>query len=479
MAIKNFREYLNNYKQQRTIRYLKNISPEKIEKISETAVVESFHRLVSISAAYRDFLQKNNIKPDKIRNISDFTNEVPILNKDNFFRSYSVDKMLGENLSNLKLTMSSSGYSGTFAFGFSSQRSLNKNKIGIDTTLNYWFDISHKRTFLINCMPMGVHVDTSLPIAETSVRSDVALELLKNLSRFYDQTIIVGDPYFLKKLIEEGCAEGIKWKSLNISLITGQDWLPESLRTYLLQLIDLDPETEEERGFYATMGMTELGLNVFHESKTTVRLRRTVLKNPELKARLSPDPMKACPNFFHYYPFRTYIETIKNGGRKELLFSVTDARSLLPLIRYSTGDAGNILKFSDLELLLSKDYPGLVPDLKLPLGLMYGRSKNLLRYDDHEMYLEDVREGLFSDREVASSVTGLIRLAYEKDIPQVDVQLNKNFHKNKNLEERIRRAIHSYLPVEIYVNTLSYFEFPGGTELSYERKLSIPPLTGN
>ena len=476
MAVKFLNEYFSNYRQQKAIHYLKSSSPEKIEKLSESGLIESFHNLVSISPAYRDILQKHNIKSEKIRHISDLRTVVPILNKDNFFQHYTIDQMLGENLGDIKLAMASSGYSGTFAFGFLSQENLNKSKYGIDTTLEYWFKISQKRTFLINCMPMGLHADTTLPIAETSVRSDVALAIIKNISKVYEQTIIAGDPYFLKKLIEEGCSDGIDWKKLNISFVTGQDWLPESLRTYLLELIDLDAETEKERGFFATMGMTELGLNVFHESRSTVKLRRTVLKDHSLKALLSPGTMKTCPIFFHYYPFRTFIETIDLNGREEFLFSITDPRSMLPLIRYSTGDAGRIIKYRDMQSLLAKKYPELIPDLKLPLGMMFGRLKNQLKYEDHDIYLEDIREGLFSEKDVASCVTGLIRLIYDKDKPHVEVQLKEAIRNSKNLEERIKKAIHSFLPVEVYVNILSCHEFPGGTELNYERKLSVPPV---
>jgi len=51
--------------------------------------------------------------------------------------------------------------------------------------------------------PHGVKIPTSLPVADTSVRPDMALAIYKKFSDKFDQTIFVSDPHFLKKLVEE------------------------------------------------------------------------------------------------------------------------------------------------------------------------------------------------------------------------------------------------------------------------------------
>jgi phenylacetate-CoA ligase len=318
---------------------------------------------------------------------------------------------------------------------------------------------------------MGVHVETSLPLAETSIRSDMAIALLKKVSPGFDQTIIGGDPYFLKKIIEEGDEQGINWKKLQVNLITAQDWLPESLRTYLASRIGVNPDNDKERGIFATMGMTELGLNVFHESKYTVRIRRSIMKDTELRNQICGSDTPVAPCIFHYYPFRTYIESLKKNEQQELIFTVTDPLSILPIIRYSTGDAGNIMSYNQLKSIVSPNHLSILPDLKLPVGILHGRIKNRLVYRGKYLHIEDLKEGLFSNHEVALNVTGLIKIQGEKDNMIVMVHMKEGVRHNPNLEKKIHASIHKYLPFEIKVKTIRFSEFPGAMELNYEKKL--------
>jgi phenylacetate-CoA ligase len=462
---------LQKLKRKRITRFLQTTSPEYIENLSEKKLISEFHKNYKFSPAYADILKKCDLKPQAIKSVDEFKLKVPVLKKSNYFERYTFDQLLGKNISKTKLITSSSGFSGNFAFGFASDRAVRGSRSGADLTLDYWFNISNRKTFLINCAPMGVHVETSLALAETSVRSDMALSLIKKISPSFDQTIIAGDPHFLKKLVEEGTQLKIKWKELGISLISGQDWLPESLRTYLSQLLKIDIDNDESRAIYATMGMTELGLNVFHESKFTVRLRRMALNNPNLREKLSVLEMNASPMFFHYYPFSTYIESLKTEEGKELLFSILDKNNLLPIFRYSTGDSGHIISYMDLYEILKIDYPLLMPDLKLPMGILFGRIKN--RYDTkgNIIFQEDIKEGLYNDFEVAENITGLIQVKNEDYKISVKVQLQKDRTAGKNLEKKIQSAVHTYLSSEVDVRPMNYFDFPEGTELNYERKL--------
>jgi phenylacetate-CoA ligase len=468
----NLRESFARKQRKHILHILRNTSPDKFERIGEKKLLKALHRFNRISPAYNVLLKNMGVSAGNIRSIKDFQTKLPVLNKQNFFETFTYPELLGKNVKKVKLATSSSGFSGTFAYGFASEKALKSGKTGIDTTLDYWFDISSRKTFLINCAPMGVHIETSLPLAETSVRSDMALSLIRKISPEFDQTIIVGDPHFLKKLIEEGAQQKVNWKALGISLITGQDWLPETLRTYMARLLDIDPETDEHRGIFATMGMTELGLNVFHESKYTVRLRRTLLKDSNLRRRLISSDMKACPTIFHYYPFRTYIESTLADYRHELLFSILDKKSLIPLMRYSTGDSGEIIRHSDLLKILDEDYPQLIPDLKLPLGIMCGRLKNEFTIHHERIYLEDIKEGLYSNFEVASKITGLLSLRINAGNAELWIQLRNETQNTEELQKKIIYAVHSFLPIEINVIVFEYHKFPHALEINYERKLS-------
>jgi phenylacetate-CoA ligase len=460
---------IEQYRRRRILNYLKNVSPEKLESFSVKNLMTALRRAIKRSPAYTEILRTARVKYEQIKTLDDFRNLIPVLNKENYFNAFTLSQLLGKHENHMKLAMSSSGYSGSFAYGFLSEHAVKSGRTGVDATFDYWFGISDRKTFLINCAPMGVHVETSMPFAETSVRSDMALALLNKVSPAYDQTIIGGDPFFLKKLIDEGDEQGIPWSKLNVSLITAQDWLPETLRSYLADRLEIDPDQSEWRNIYASMGMTELGLNIFHESKYTLRLRRLMQHNEHLRNTLSGiDTMKAPPSLFHYYPFMTFIET----ANEELLFSNVSGKAILPLLRYATGDRGSTITYRELVTLLSGRYTEFIPDLKLPLGIFKGRMQNRITVNDSLVHVEDIKEGLFSDIESASNCTGLIRIGKSGNDWSVVVQLKRNAIKNSLLEKKLHNAINGYLPVELQVKLILYDENPALLELNYEKKFT-------
>lgn len=464
---------IQQYKRKQILKYLQNSSPEKFESVGEKKLYRIIQNAYKTSPAFRNIFDKANVDPHKITSLEDFKTHIPVTNKANYFEKYSYEQLLGRQGRIMKNAMSSSGFTGTFAYGFSSEKAVRNSRLGVDTTLDYWFDISNKKTFLINCAPMGVHVETSLPLAETSVRSDMAIALLKKVSPAFDQTIIVGDPYFLKKIIEEGDEQGVNWEKLQVSLIAAQDWLPESLRVYMASQIGINTYNNGERGIFATMGMTELGLNVFHESKYTIRIRRTIIKDMDLRNQICGSDTAVAPCIFHYYPFLTFIESLGNEDQQELIFTATDPKGILSIIRYSTGDTGKTISYNQLKSILTPKHQSILPDLKLPVGILYGRTKNRLIYGNKFLHVNDLKEGLFCDHEVASNVTGLLKLEEKQDNMSVLVHLKNGIQPDQNLKKKIHSAIHTYLPFEIRVKLMRYGEFPGAVELNYEKKLGF------
>ena len=105
---------------------------------------------------------------------------------------------------------------------------------------------------------MGVRVPTSLPVADTSVRRDMALAIFRQFSSEFDQMIILSDPHFLKKILEEGVEQGIDWKRENVHLITGEDWMPETFRSYLGSLLGTDWERMDRASLAAPWGWRNL-----------------------------------------------------------------------------------------------------------------------------------------------------------------------------------------------------------------------------
>ncbi len=461
---------INNLKRKRVIRYLTLSKPDAFFKGLSHRVLSSFKSAARNCPAYRKVLDSYGIMPESISTLDEFSQKVPVIDKNSFFAAYPFIEITGKkNFDNIRSIMTSSGFSGKFAFGVELKNSAKYSRFFVDTALDMFFKTSERKTFLINCTPMGVHVETSLPLAETSVRSDMVLALLSGVSPYYEQTIIIGDPYFLKKTVEEGCENGIDWKKLNVSLVMGQDWFPESLRSYLGSLMEIDPDRDTERLIIATMGLTELGLNVFHESPETIKIRRFAQANAKLHEKLFRSKNKASGFLFHYYPMRFFIEE-----HQDLLIFTTLSESVsVPLIRYASGDCGHPYTYSALsELLCSFHLDHLSPLLKLPLTTITGRAGNVIRIKDKTVYPEDIKLGLYENFEIAGSITGHFIIITENDMPVVHIQLKPSVTPGQLLNNAIKNAITKYTETDIIIKSYPYREYPYAMELNYERKFS-------
>lgn len=372
----------------------------------------------------------------------------------------------------MKLAMASSGFSGIYAFGINTNKNYKTIAKSIDTALDYTFDISNKKTFLINCIPMGVKVHTSLKLAETSVRSDMALAIIKKFSSKFEQTLIVSDPHFLKKLVEEGNELGINWKKLNISLILGEDWFSESFRSYMAYLINLDLKNPCGRLIGATMGIAELDLNLFHESPCSINIRRYAQENDILRKILFGEDCKACPILFHYYPHRIFLEALPEEAKeKELIFSMLSPYMLIPLIRYNSKDKGKIFPYEKMkQILTDRGYEHLLPQLKLPMVAVGGRKERFLEVGNNRLYPEEIKQGLYEDFEVAFYTTGYFRLSKNKNSPKLEIQLKKGITITEELKRKFEKAVLKYSDIDLPVILYHYQDFPYGMELDYERK---------
>ncbi len=217
--------FLQKRKRKKAINLLCTLAPEKIENFGKSLILAAFRRAAKKVPAYQKILKEHNLDYRSIKDIESYKKSVPVIDKRATFNRFEIDELCaGGTIKDMKLAMSSSGFSGTYSFGINTDYNQKTIADSIDTAMEYIFDISGRKTFLVNCIPMGVKVNTSLQIAEASVRSDMAIAIIKKFSHKFEQTLIVSDPYFLKKLVEEGNEEKIDWKKISASLIFGEDW---------------------------------------------------------------------------------------------------------------------------------------------------------------------------------------------------------------------------------------------------------------
>jgi phenylacetate-CoA ligase len=457
------------------IEYLKNANSDELLQMCEGGALEAFHRAAERIPAYAKHLQKSGVNPAQVKTIADFHRLVPVLNKHNTFHIYDIDEMcLDGNLENVKSILTSSGHSGVFSFGVNTVQNLQNSARSIDLGLEYIFGVDEKRTLLINCLPMGVKVHTNtVVLAETSVRDDMVLAVVKKFSPKFDQTIMVGEGSFLKKLVEDGRDAGIDWESLVVHMISGEEGIAENWRDYICSILGTDP-TDFDRSFVmSSMGVAELDLNIFHELAETVRIRRLAHQDQKLRYALFGEGVETCPMFFIYYPHRTYLEVVGDPQRGNIIISMLSPEMKIPLIRYDSGDLGRIYTRQQVGDTLKKcgyDAEKLLPEWQLPMIAVFSRGHHVV-VQGEKIYPEEIKEAIYKDFNVAAAVTGNFKLSAIKNaVALVEMQLKPGLEPSSDISRRFEDALAAYIKSPIDVRFYAYATFPYAMGVDYERK---------
>lgn len=430
----------------------------------------AFQRAARRVPAYRTLLAEAGVQPESIRTADDF-GRLPVLDKRNTFQRFALAQLcLDGEVGRLGSVLTSSGHSGAFAFGLTAAEALPATAQWIDDLLDGLFQVRTQPTLLVNCLPMGVKVPTvACTLAETSVRPDMAVGLVQAFARHFSQIIMVGEAAFLKHVLELGLRAGVDWRTLRVHVIAGEEPLAENARIYLEKLLGITTGHPDHGMVVSSMGVAELGLNLFFEAPPRtglVRLRRLLHQNAMLRHALL-GPADWVPSLFTYDPHRIYVE-FDAAGR--LLVTMLAPHERIPLIRYATGDHGRVLHLPT-ELLPALAAAGIsFPELaSLPLVAIAGRGEHALA-GAAPVHPEAVKEGIYHDPALAELTTANFRLASGPTQARIRIQLSPDVRPTPLLAERFRAAILHYARQPLEVVCEAYEGFGSGMTLDYERK---------
>ena len=461
---------------QEVIGFLRAADPDALVKASEDAALAAFDRAYRTAPAYRKIVSDFwNDREFHVQDMDSFRAHVPIIDKHTTFGRFPVRELCaGGTISGVRSVLTSSGHSGVFSFGVNTEENLQNSSHAIDLGLQYMFDVDSRNTLLINALPMGVKVHTkATTIAETSVRDDMVLAVVKAFAPDFDQFIIVGEGSFIKKIVEDGAERGIDWPKLPVSIIVGEEGIAENYRTFMGNLIGInDPSKKQSKMLGSSMGVAELDLNIFHETPDTIRIRRLAHEDAKLRARLFGADCRYCPMFFVYYPHRCLVEEFPNSeGEPELVLSMLSEQMRIPLIRYRTGDVGRVLTHTEVVAALKECGYEIEPDLKLPFVAVWGRDY-AVQSEMGRLTVGAVKEALYEDVKLASACTGNFLLSTAGASLCVNIQMKPGEHLSPNATERLGPALQKYSGVSAEAHLLPYEGFPKGMILDYERKFS-------
>jgi len=474
VGLRGLKDWLIRREYARITRALATTPPQKLLARGRRDVLKAFHRAARQVPAYKRLLAERGVDPADVTTIEQFHQRVPIVDKHAVFASSELAELCtGGRIDDVASFHTSSGRSGVYSFGVATRRDLRRAAIGVEYLLDRNFDIFSRKTLLINCNAMGVKVPTrTLAVAETSVRANAVLALVRTLGGQFDQFILNGESPFLKKLIEDGVEAGLRWKDMLVHVVTGGEFLAENYRSYIAHLLGIDPDKPEGGMIGFNMGLSELSLSIFCESAETIRIRRAAGQDRRLRCALFGQGVDTCPELMQYHPSETYVESIPDpSGSPQLVVSMLDRGLKIPLIRYNTGDTVETMTFEDLRTVLARcGCESLLPGLHLPLGIIWGKKRPAGGTAAGSISQMEVKEALYRDFDLAGRLTGNFRIEPGDGRTVILVQGRPGAEIGPDVADRLGDTLRTYVDQDVEIRMLAYRDFPYGIEHNYEQK---------
>ena len=445
---------------------LKTQGPSFWEKRGEAAALRLFHTAAERVPAYTHFLRKNSIIHTQITTIADFKKEVPLVDKNNYLRQYSLSELSwdGALQESWQIYAATSGSTGEPFYFPRSEKHTEMYALLAELYLRNQFKIHEKSTLYVDSFAMGAWIgglftyqaiekiasknEYKLHIITPGINKEGTLKAIKKLSPLYDQTIIGGYPPFTRDLVEEGIREGIDWGTYNLKFVFSAEGFGERFREHIVEHAQLTNTYLDMVNHYGTVDQGTLA----YETSLCIFMRKQALANKQLYKALFSEPTR-LPTLAQYLPEHFYFEVTDSKN------IVCTSDSGLPLIRYDLKDHGGIQTFEEGWDALSASLPTLTEELtrtgidttifKLPFVHVYERSDFSVVLYGANVYPEHVRLAL-EHKSLSGSVTGkcVLQLHETKKVePQlaIYVELKKGSIPSSELKKAVRAEIVSTL----------------------------------
>jgi len=362
-------------------------------------------------AAYKQHLVGKTFKEPYVGWTKTSLAELPEMDKSSYIKPYSLmDKIIDGTLPERGVMFDeSSGSSGKPTSWVRGPRERRMTRRIMQVAFEHFIGPG-KHPIILNTFSMGAWAtgfNTSMSLIEVgrvkSLGPDITkvVDTLLELGPDFDY-IVTGYPPFLRLLTERS---EIDWSKYRIAAIYGGEGMSESMREFLLQYFT------DVVGSY---GASDLEINIAHESRFTIALRKALRNDAKLRELLLVENHGILPMIFQYNPYDYLFETNKKG---ELLVTICRIYNLSPRVRYNIHDLGHSIDFYKLRKLLKNNgYSELLGEVELDFGLLfhYGRSDLSVDYNGAVVGPEEVRQIIEND-EMSPIVKTFRLISYEDD----------------------------------------------------------------
>lgn len=371
--------------------------------------------------AYQDFLKKHGIRPDRVSSHEDFS-RIPPTDKKNYIGQYGLADLCWDgSLEGARFISASSGSTGVpYYWPREVRHDIVTGRI-FRRIYGDIFGVSAGRTLFLDMFALGTWLagfqfydgavrvaesGNAITIAAPGIEKDAAVDAVKRLAGRFDRIVLAGYPPFIKDVLEHGAKSGIRWKTMDVRLLSAGEGFSELWRDRVLRLLG---GKRLPHDFISVYGMAEAGV-VAHETPLSVSLRRSADAVPELRAALVRDGNVSC--LYQYDPAIRYFEP----GESDSLLLTADGG--IPLVRYNTRDQGGLLPHSAAALSPSARKAD-VAAWPLPFVYLFGRRDLSISFYALNIYVENIKRALESSP-FASSFSSLftMNVGHTKDLDQ-------------------------------------------------------------
>ncbi len=377
--------------------------PPTTQSAQQTAVA-LYQRVVQQVPAYAQFLCDQGVTDPSAISVDTFS-QLPWVTKQNYVNSYPLPERCWDGkLAQCEFVAFSSGSTGTPSLW---PRSLN-HEIAIaerfDAVFRDSFQAHQKPTLAVVCFALGTWVggmftsfclrylaQKGYPITLVTPGNNKTeiLRVIKQLSPFFEQTVLLGYPPFVKDVVDSGHTENIDWPAFQIKLVFAGEVFSEEWRGLMYQRLGANDPYHDSATLYGTADAGVLG----NETPLSICIRQYLAKHPDVSRALFGE--SRLPTLVQYDPQQRYFEVTP-----EHTLVITGDNGV-PLIRYHIADKGGI--FSCQELLQRLQEHGFDPMAELsatkkpssdPFVYVFGRADFTVSFFGANIYPENISVAL-------------------------------------------------------------------------------------
>ncbi|MBL1264422.1 phenylacetate--CoA ligase family protein [Methylomicrobium sp. RS1] len=390
----------------------------------------SFHALQLFKAAaaevpaYRQFLQDRGIDPDSIADGEGFTS-LPLLTKTGYMQKFPLpSRCKGGRLTACDRLAVSSGSTGIPTFWPRAMTDELDIALRFEHVFRHSFRADRRATLAVVCFPLGNWVGGlftasccwhlaqkgyPLTVATPGNKPDEILRVVRELGPFFEQTVLLGYPPFVKDVIDTGAAQGLDWPAFHIKFVFAGEVFSEEWRSLMLQRVGSISPCHDSASLYGTADGGVLG----NETPLSIAIRRFLSAHPDVARELFGE--SRLPTLVQYDPVSRYFELIEGNT-----LAITGDNGV-PLIRYHIADRGGLIGHDDLIAFLQarglaalEDYGFEGEAFPLPFVWVFGRADFTVSFYGANIYPENVVVGL-EQPELADRVSGKFVMEAKND----------------------------------------------------------------